>query len=230
MYLLPISSNCLAEDQDLREGYQHRNFDQLSNLELLAILISADDDCEDGNLRQATVLLDYVSGDLNKLAWLSLEELLTISGIGYSKALALAAASTLLHKRTKNKSLKLYTTGNSSASFRIIKEELAGIEEESYWLFLFDGKGKFQYKRYLGNEKHCLNDHKNILQIALEQQSCSLMLVSNTRKRFVKPAKLSRNSMLGLVEAANTLSMVILDHIVTHPNGYYSYRDNELLD
>ncbi len=231
MYALPVSIySQFAESRESREGYYHRNFDQLSNLELLAILISADDDCEDSNLHQAEIILEYVTHDLNRLAWLSLEELLTIKGLGYAKALALAAASSLLYKRTKNKSLKLYKIGNSSESFRIIKQELAGQEKESYWIFLFDGQGKFQHKHYLGKEKDSFDDHRSILQIALEQQSCSLMLVNYCNKRSAKPARSSQNNTLGLIEAANTLSMVILDHIITYAKGYYSYRDNGLID
>lgn len=95
-------------EQNGGNDYQYLNFDELSNRELLAITISTDDDCEDGNLSQADLILDHVKGDLNKLARLSLPELMEIKGLRYAKALALAAASTLLHQRNEGKPWKIH--------------------------------------------------------------------------------------------------------------------------
>ena len=220
----------LAEESDSRDTYGHLNFDQLSNRELLAILISADDDCEDSNLNQADLILNHVGADLSKLAWLSLKDLLEIKGLRYGKALVLASANVLLHKRTANKHLRLYKPDDSNVSFKIIKAELDDAKEESHWIFLFDGQGKLQHKEFMGDASGSFNDHHRILQIALEHHSSSLLLVSRGKKRNNKATKITRSNVLALIEAANTLSMVILDYIVTDSNGYRSYRDMGWLD
>ncbi|MEJ2884277.1 JAB domain-containing protein [Pedobacter sp. GR22-6] len=221
-----FNSPCVAEDSGSRDNYNYLNFEQLSNRELLAIVISADDDCEDGNLNQADLILNHVEGNLNRLAWLSLQELLNIEGVRYSKVLALAAANTLLHKRTENKLIKLHQADDSRFSFNIIKSELKEAEKGSFWLFLFDGQGKLQHKHHMGDTKNSFYDHRKILQIALEQKSCSLLLVNHSKWISSRADKASRTNILALIEAANTLSMVVLDYIVTHAQGYCSYRDN----
>ena len=220
----------MAENSDNKAHYRHMNFDKLSNRELLAILTSSDDDCEDSNLKQADLLLKYVNGDLNKLAWLSLQELLEIKGLRYATALTLACANTLLHKRTQNRSLKLHLKYDSETFYNIILQELGETSPESYWLFLFDSKGKFQRKAYLGNREDGLNEHRKIIEIGLQNPSYHLLLVKLNDEKHLRTSQATCRHLSALIKAMNKQNLSLLDYIIAYPNGYYSCKDMHWLD
>ncbi|WP_431844616.1 JAB domain-containing protein [Pedobacter ginsengisoli] len=47
--------------------------------------------------------------------------------------------------------------------------------------------------------------------------------------KYSHPTEQDLSYTFKLVESASTLSIVTLDHIVTYPEGYYSFRDHDLL-
>lgn len=119
-----------------------------------------------------------------------------------------------------------YITGNSYNTYQMAKEAIP--EKEGYWLMLFDGTGALAHTEKLGSQESGFGEIGVILQTALRHECLSLVLVSFVNDYY----QANRKDVvynLDLIAAACGISMVLLDHLVIEPDGYYSYRDNGLL-
>jgi DNA repair protein RadC len=214
-----------AEEERPRERFVTETGSNLSNAELIAILIGS------GNADESALALAYrmlysVDNDLQRFSNLTIQELSNFKGIGLAKAVTIAAAVELCYKRMSNSSASKYTPENSAENSHMIREELGDPEEDAYWVFVFNGAGMLQHKQKVGDQRSRFGEPREILQIALEHESTSIMLVHQSTVVNNKPNKEDLSYTLQLIESANMLSMVILDRIIIHKEGHYSYRNN----
>ncbi|WP_316814439.1 JAB domain-containing protein [Pedobacter heparinus] len=110
----------------------------------------------------------------------------------------------------------------------MIKEVIGHQKTAGCWILLFDNTSLLKHKQKLGTTPTGFGDPRNVLQLSLQHQCLSMVLVSHS----LTPYTASRTDLiynLNLIAAANNISICLLDHIVTYPEGYYSYRDNGLL-
>ncbi|WP_159451615.1 JAB domain-containing protein [Pedobacter africanus] len=81
----------------------------------------------------------------------------------------------------------------------------------------------------LGNDLEGFGDIGVILRTALEHQCLNIVLV-NFVDDYYQANRKDVTYNINLIAAAAGISMVLVDHIVMEPDGYYSYRDNGLLN
>ncbi|WP_159451632.1 JAB domain-containing protein [Pedobacter africanus] len=127
---------------------------------------------------------------------------------------------------SRRPAVRRYITGNSYNTYQMAKEAIP--ERQGYWLMLFDGTGALAHTEKLGDQTSGFGEIGTILHTALRQECLSIVLVSCANDYYQANRKdLVYN--INLIAAACGISMVLLDHIVMEPDGYYSYRDNGLL-
>jgi DNA repair protein RadC len=213
-----------AEDERPREKFLIESGINLSNAELVAILIGSGSRDESA-VSLAQRILASIDNDLERLAELSIQDLSTFKGIGFAKAVSIAAAIELCHKRMGHAAAQHYKQGNAADNRMMVLQELGEPETDSYWIFLFSGSGILKHKQKVGDSNSRFGDPRKVLQIALEQESLSIMLVHHSLIVINEPSKTDLSYTLRLIESANMLSISILDHLIIHPDGHYSYRD-----
>jgi DNA repair protein RadC len=210
------------------QKYQYKNSSLLSNTALLATLLG----CGDANaadIMLAKNLLYYLDQDIEKLADLSLAELTQIKGIDMPKAKIIRAAVELCFTRMRKITNKPFTNYNSIEAYELIHPLLDTSSADSFWLFLLDENGKFHHHQKTENDQTNFGDPRTILQIALKKKCFNIILVHQSKALRSSESLKNRTYTQQLIQSANALSIIVQDHIIIHPEGYYSYRDNDLI-
>ena len=221
---IPAIKEWVEQDRP-REKFVVQTGMNLSNAELIAILIGSGSRYESA-VHLGQRILESVDGDLGRLAELSIQDLSRFKGIGLAKAVAIAAAVELCYKRMCKNSPDKYLTGSSADTYQMITAELEDITEASWWAFLFNGAGILMNKHQVGDT---MADPRVILQTVLEHQATSFLLVRSTVNRYNQPRASDKAFIQSLIESANMLSLCVLDHLVIHPEGYFSFRDAKII-
>lgn len=220
-----------AEDDRPREKMMQKGTEALSNAELLAILInngtrdkSAVDVCKD--------LLNKVNNDLQRLAGLSIKEILKLKtkGIGEAKAISIAAAMELgIRRDTAGNKREVITQSSEVAAF--LKSKLQYKKHEVFAVLFLNQANKIMHYEVLseGGITGTIADPRIILRKALSHDAVNIILCHNHPSGSIKPSRADKELTSKIKEAALLFDMTVLDHIIVSEDGHYSFADEGIL-
>lgn len=219
-----------AEEDRPREKMLHHGKKQLSDAELLTILLGSGSK-EASALMLAKKLLAAYNQDLNLLAKANIEELCRFKGIGPAKAVAISAALELSARR-KLPDLKSRPTITSSRdAYHLIATLLADLPHEEFWLLLLN-----RANRLIGRERVSIGgvagtvvDAKLVFQKAIYQLASSIILVHNHPSGNLRPSQADIDLTKKLKSAGKVLDIEVLDHLIISEAGYTSLADEQLM-
>ena len=130
-----------ALDDRPREKLIVKGKNTLSDTELIAILIGS------GNREENAVdlskrILNSFDGNINKLAKLSLKDLMTFKGIGEAKAIAIITALELGKRRQIEVALKLPKITCSKDVNHLINPIIGDLGHEEFWVLFLNNSNK----------------------------------------------------------------------------------------
>lgn len=220
-----------AEDDRPREKMMLKGADALSNAELLAILInngtrdkSAVDVCKD--------LLSSVNNDLQRLAGLSIKEILKLKtkGIGEAKAISIAAALELgIRRDAAGNKREIITQSSEVAAF--LKSKLQYKKHEVFAVLFLNQANKIMHYEVLseGGITGTVADPRIILKTALSHDAVNIILCHNHPSGSIKPSRADKELTAKIKDAALLFDMTVLDHIIVSADGHYSFADEGIL-
>jgi DNA repair protein RadC len=104
------------------------------------------------------------------------------------------------------------------------------LKEEAYCVYLNRGnKILGWYKLSSGGVTGTVIDVKLILGIALKCVSSLIILSHNHPSGRLTPSVQDRNLTIKLKEASQLMDIILLDHMIVHPSGYFSFVEEGLL-
>jgi DNA repair protein RadC len=207
-----------------REKFLVSGFSSLSDAELIAILRRS------GTVRESAVdvarnLMSVCNNNLNTLSEMSLKELLKINGIGKVKAITLLVAFEL-GKRCRaaivEQKRKIKT---ASDLLDLLQIKNANIGYEEFWV-VFVNQGSFLRGTEnfgKGGLTSTSVDVRLILKKALELQATGLFICHNHPSGELYPSKTDVALTAQLKEAALTMNIQLLDHIIICKEDYFSF-------
>ncbi len=220
-----------AEDDQPRKKLLHKGADTLSNSELLAILIN------NGTPQQSAVdvakaLLQTTDNDLQKLAMLSVKELVKkkIKGFGEAKAISIAAALELGIRRNATGMKKdMVTQSGDIANF--LRATLEYRQKEVFAVVFLNRGNKITHLEIIseGGISGTIADPRIILKKALEHNATALVLCHNHPSGNTRPSKADEAVTQKIKQAASLLDIQIMDHVIVSNEGYFSFADEGLL-
>jgi DNA repair protein RadC len=219
-----------AKDDRPREKLLLRGSENLSNSELLAILI------HNGNREKTAVdlgkeVLKLGKNNLNELGKLSLKDLMKIKGIGEAKAITIAAALELGRRRHASASLEkaVVTTSNDMANF--LRSALKDFRHEVFAVVFLNQANKVNHFEIIseGGITGTVADPRIILKKALEEDAVSIILSHNHPSGSLKPSRADEALTLKIKEAARYFDIRVVDHIIVSEDGYFSFSDEGIL-
>ena len=227
-YSIPI--NKWSKDDRPREKLRSKGKENLSNSELLAILIGS------GSKNESAVavcqkILSFASNDLNKLSMLSINELKSFKGIGEAKAITIQAALEL-GKRRKAKLLDSDVKIKSSETvFDVMHPILGELPHEEFWVIYLNNSNKIIEKQQLskGGITGTLVDVRLILKVALQLGAIAIILCHNHPSGSLQASKADKQITLKISNACKGLDIKLLDHIVVTNTTYLSFADNGMI-
>jgi len=211
-----------AEDDRPREKMIRRGKQNLSDAELLAILIGS------GSVKETAVglsqrILKSVENNLNELGKLSLADLMRFKGIGEAKAITIAAALELGRRRQLTAYIDRPQILSSKDGFNCIAPMLADLDHEEFWIILLNRANKVISKERIsaGGVSGTVVDSKLIFRKVLETAPASaIILCHNHPSGQLRPSQADIDITQKIKRAGETLDISVLDHLIIGDGGF----------
>ena len=199
----------------------------LSNAEILAIIIKTGTKKETSvQLAQKVLRLNNSKNidELNFLRELSLEELITINGIGRVKAIQIKAICELSIRMNKPIDYKKIVIKEPNDVAKVLMHDLRFLKREIIKVIILNSKNVILkiLDIALGATNSAKVDIKDILSEAVKMQAPKIILVHNHPSGDSTPSKSDIQITDRVYEAASLLGIELLDHIVIGNMEYTS--------
>ena len=229
-YSKKISIKDWADEDRPREKLLIKGKGALSDAELIAILIAS------GNREESAVelskrILQSLGNNLNRLAKLSVNDLIKFKGIGEAKAICIIASLELGRRRRSADVLEKDKIGGSKDAFQILQLKLEDLPHEEFWVILLNRANKVIDIKLVGRGgvSSTVVDSKVIFSFALESLASGIILAHNHPSGNLKPSNSDIRLTKKLVDAGKIMEVPILDHIIVGDNDYFSFADEGLI-
>lgn len=221
-----LNINQWAEEDRPREKMMLHGAGALSNAELLAILIGSGSTDESAVELMRKVLADY-RNSLSELGKSGVEELCRYKGIGPAKAITLLAASELGRRRKEEGTLERLQIRSSEDIYRLFYPLMCDLPVEECWVLLLNQAGKVidRIRISQGGLASTAVDIRCILREALIRRAVSMVLCHNHPSGNLRPSREDDRLTESLRQAAVTVNLRLLDHVIVTDGKYYSYAD-----
>jgi len=225
---IPIKS--WAEEDRPREKLLLKGRHVLTDAELIALLIGS------GNRKETAVelsrrILQQSENNLNKLAKLTVEDLVKFKGIGLAKAITIIAALELGRRRKDaiaNKRERVITSKDACDFFR---PSMLDLPHEEFHLLMLNRASEVIKCEVIskGGVSGTVVDLKIIFKSAFEHLASSLILCHNHPSGNPNPSAADIKLTKNIQEAGILMEIPILDHIIITEESYFSFADEGLM-
>ncbi len=219
--------NHWAEEDRPREKLMTHGASCLSNAELLAIIIGSGN-TEDTAVELMRKVLDAYDNKLSTLSKCTIEELCRFKGIGVAKAVSILATAELGRRRkeeSQEQRKKITSSADIYAYFHPLMCDLA-VEESRVLLLNPTATIIDSVKISRGGIASTLVDVRCVLREALLKRATSIILCHNHPSGNNMPSTDDDRLTIALHNAAQTMDIRLLDHVILCDGSYYSYSDN----
>lgn len=222
--IIPITN--WAEEDRPREKLTLRGKHNLSNAELLAILLGSGSR-EDTAVTLAQKILRSVDNDLSELSKLSIAQLKKFKGVGDAKAISIIAAAELSRRRQLANLRERIKVDCSVASYRAIAPLLMDLPHEEFWILLLNTRLEITQRVMIssGGINSTVVDPRMVFKKAVEGDAVSVVLVHNHPSGNIEPSLADIKLTNKLVAAGQILGILVQDHIIVGGRNYYSFKD-----
>ncbi|RFM25994.1 RadC family protein [Deminuibacter soli] len=219
-----------ATDDRPREKLVQKGAQNLSNSELLAIVINNGTHCFSA-VDIAKSLLDCSGNDLHKLGRLTPKEIskLKIRGLGEKRAMSIVAALELGIRRNAGSKKEAIT--HSTDMVHYLKVHLQFKKQEAFAVVFLNANNKVNHFEIIseGGITGTVADPRVIFRKALEHEAVSIILCHNHPSGSLRPSRADKELTRKLKEGAALFDIQVLDHIIVSEEGFYSFADQGLL-
>lgn len=225
-----LSIKLWAEEDRPREKLQSKGKNNLTDAELLAIIIGS------GNHTQTAVelakhILSSCNNNLEELGKKSIADLLKFKGIGEAKAISIVAALELGKRRQHTDAKEINKITCSKDIFKIMHPKIGDIDYEEFWLITLAKNNKIiQIKKVShGGVSGTVVDAKILFNIALQDLASGIILVHNHPSGNTNPSEQDIKITKKIRNAAENLDITLLDHLIITQQSYCSFADDGIL-
>lgn len=217
-----------SEDDRPREKLAKYGSENLSNSELLAILIGSGSKGFSA-LDAAKELLD-LAGSINKLPELTISKIKKIKGLGDARAITLLAAIELSRRI---KSEVIYKKPITSAEMLAKKyiPRFYGVKQETVLAILLDTKKRIikDVNVSMGTLDSSIAHPRDIFRQAIENNAAAIVLMHNHPSGNPEPSHNDIAVTKKLIESGKLVGIPIIDHIIIGGDTFFSLLNIETL-
>lgn len=215
-----------AEDDRPREKFLQIGRHNLSNAELLAILLTSGSK-EESAVDLARRILNTVGENLHELGKMTVPQLIKFKGIGEVKAITILAAIELGRRRIEQGPVSKKKLTGSQQAYDFMRPVLEDLPHEEFWVILLN-RSNFVLKKILissGGLAATIVDPKIIFRKALEASASGILLFHNHPSGNLEPSQSDIDLTHKMISGAKHFDISILDHLIISEKGYYSFSD-----
>lgn len=219
-----------AKDDRPREKLRARGPQQLSDAELLAILL------RDGTQNRSAIelardLLKLSRDSLYDLGRLAIADFMKVHGIGEAKAVIISAALELGRRRQAFIPLEKYKVKSSSDIAGYIQSVLIDHLHEVFGVIFLNSANRIRHYEIIssGGITGTVADPRIIFKKALAEDAVSIILFHNHPSGNLKPSRADKELTERIVQAGKLFDIRVLDHLIVSEEGYFSFADEGLI-
>ena len=219
-----------ADDEKPREKLMSKGAESLADAELLAILIGS------GTQKKTAVdlareIMSKGKGTLDDVFRMSIAELMETKGIGAARAVTITAALELGKRRFQQAAFEGFVFRQSRDAANLLIPMMCDLNVEVFRVLYLNGA-----KRLLRNEAVTSGgitgttlDYRVILKTALLLGATNLVLAHNHPSGSLIASPQDKELTRQLKDAANTMLIKLLDHLIIAGNSYMSMNDENMM-
>ena len=222
---LPITS--WAEDDRPREKLARIGAENLSNAELLAILIGK------GSTKESAVdlmkrILKDCDNNLGILGRKSISELTAYNGIGEAKAISILAACELGKRREHEDKLERLDLSQPDAIYQLLLPKMRDLDVEEAYIVLMNNNYKHIKTVRLshGGITETAVDVRVIIKEAVLCNATIVALAHNHPSGNIHPSGYDDQITRQVKSACDAMRLHFADHIIVTDGAYYSYHES----
>ncbi|RXZ84539.1 JAB domain-containing protein [Paenibacillaceae bacterium] len=212
-----------------RERMMHYGAQALSHAELLAILLRTGTRRESAVHLASRVLKEC--GSLRNLVDMSMEELISIHGIGPAKALQLRAGIELGRRLSRSTMEDKPTVRSPKDAADYMMEQMRYLDKEHFVCLFLNTKNHIIAEQTLsvGTLNASLVHPREVFRAAIKCSSASIICLHNHPSGDPTPSPEDIGLTRRLVEAGTLIGIDILDHIIIGDKRFVSLKEQGLL-
>ena len=221
-----LSINEWAEEDRPREKMERLGAENLSNAELLAILIGSGSSKESAVDLMKRVMNDC-NNNLNTLGKLSLNDLEKYNGLGPAKSITILAACELGKRRQREEVEKKTSLNCASDIYEYMHPKMQDLDVEEAWIILMNQNYKLikAIRISHGGISETAVDIRIIMKEAILRNATVLALIHNHPSNNPNPSRQDDRLTERVMKACDIMRIYFLDHVIVTDGVYYSYRE-----
>lgn len=229
----PLMEPFMIRDLPLEERPRERllleGATYLSNVELLAILLRTGTK-QQSALGLAQLILQQTQG-LKLLNEITLEELVSIHGIGESKAIQILATIELGKRIAKAKNIKQNSILSPSDCVSYLSAEMKHLTQEHFVVLFLDTKNYIIGKKtiFIGSLNKAIVHPREVFKEAIKRSSASVICAHNHPSGDPTPSSQDIQLTHRLYEAGELLGIKLLDHLIIGDDQFISLKEKGYL-
>mgnify|MGYP001619793689 FL=1 len=225
-----MSIKFLAEDDRPREKFLLKGKNSLSDAELLAIIMGSGNR-EDSAVELGRKILGSVENNWHNLSLLSLSDLMKFKGVGEAKAISIAAALEIGHRRAAQEVPEKIQIRESKDIYKVLQPYLSDLQTEEFWAVFLNQNNRIVGKARLsaGGINQSIVDVRILFKTALEHLSTAIAIAHNHPSGNLKPSQEDLRITKQIADAGKILNIQLLDHLIISQNAYLSFADENIL-
>ncbi len=202
----------------------------LSNCELIAILLKTGT-TKLSSLQLAEKVINQNAEGLRSLANITLEELMSIDGIGQAKAATLVAAIELGKRLSLSEAMERGKISCVEDVVNIFMEKMRYLKQEIFEVLMMDTKGNIISKENIsvGDLNSSIVHPREAFKSAIKKSAAAVIFIHNHPSGDPSPSSEDISITKRLIEAGNILGISVLDHIVIGDGVFVSMKAMELI-
>ncbi len=202
----------------------------LSEIELIALILNSSAKCK-LSIDSAVKILNYCENNLQELARLSIEEILSIDGISISQAMSLSAAFELANRKNVPQDFKKYKIKSSGDAYGLFRSNFDDIDHELFYVaYLNRSNGVVRCEMLSkGGIAGTVVDIKLILNRAILLKASGILLAHNHPSGNLQPSMEDKEITKKIKDGTKIFDIQLLDHIIVGNAEYFSFADEGIL-
>lgn len=214
----------LPESERPRERLKNVGVENLSDKELLSILLKTGLKNKNVNEVAIEVLKKYSKKELKEI---SIQELLTIKGIGEVKAMELLTAIEF-GKRIFLQQEEKVRLDNPSSIWKDSKYYISGKKQECFFCYYFNSKQELLNRKliFMGTINQSTTHTREIFKEAYKVSATSIVCIHNHPSNDTTPSKADIEFTNALIQTGKIQGIPVVDHIIVGEENYYSFYEH----
>ena len=213
-----------------RERLLAKGVASLSAVELLAIILGKGVPGESIISLSSNLISKF--GGLSNIGKISVEEFISIKGLGVAKSCQLVASFELARRisgGTFNKS-KVYSSATDV--YKLIRPYLMSREKEHFLIVCLDSRRRLISidNLSIGTVSQILVHPREVFKPAIIKSASYVILAHNHPSGDTSPSFEDLQVTERLIEASKLLGIPIIDHLIVSDANYLSFKDEEYLE